>query len=58
MMTVEEETRMEEAYAEWLCNQPEAMICNGHMLTKRMEQQWGYEEFERHYMNPQSLEGK
>lgn len=34
-------------YAEWLTNKPEAGICNGDTLQRRMEADWGGEEFRR-----------
>jgi hypothetical protein len=36
---------LDDDYAEWLCGQPEAMVCNGNILIERMEAGWGWDDF-------------
>jgi hypothetical protein len=42
---------LDAGYAEWLMQQPEAGICNGDMLIKRMEQEWGIEDFSEQFLS-------
>lgn len=42
---------LDACYAEWLMQQPEAGICNGDMLIKRMEQEWGIQDFSEQFLS-------
>ena len=49
LLTDDADDYIDACYAEWLMEQPEAMVTSGDVLVQRMEAQWGWDDFMRHF---------